>query len=232
MTEYKTIATITWKFESSKCHREALEYAKARLEEILETKPHGIDFDGFSVQVDLAKMKDRKRLIHIAEFSLDEVFPFVTEEDSKRDYLVDGKTYQIRMNSDRYHIFKANNKCVSCSLEGTKMILDMNPGDNSPHFNLYAEEHGRLVLMTKDHVLAKSKGGTDALSNLTTTCSICNNLKGNYDLTYEQVFELRQLWNNNQKLPKKVLRDLINNTRTNMDKKNKCVRKRNKSLDK
>ena len=25
-------------------------------------------------------------------------------------------------------------------LEGTKMILDINPGDQSPHFNLYAEE--------------------------------------------------------------------------------------------
>jgi hypothetical protein len=98
------------------------------------------------------------------------------------------------------------------------MILDMNPGDSSPHFNLYAEEDARLILMTKDHILAKSKGGQDVLENFQTMCAICNNLKGNYDLNLDHCRELRCLHNNQNKLPRKELQSLINKTRENMAK--------------
>jgi 5-methylcytosine-specific restriction endonuclease McrA len=216
MTQYKAIATLTWKFNSEKGHGESLEQAKRQLDQILETNPHGHDFDGFCVQVDLAKMKDRKRLIHLGIFELEEVFPYVTLEDVKRDYQVGEKNYQVRMNSDRYHVFKNNHHCVSCNVAGSKMILDMNPGDHSPHFNMYAEESGRLVLMTKDHILAKSKGGTDDLNNFQTMCCTCNNLKGAYDLTLDQCRDLRRLFDNGDKLPRKELRDLINRKREEM----------------
>jgi len=216
MTTYKVIATLTWKFDSDRNHKECLEYAKQQLDGILETNPHGHDFESFSVQVDLAKMKDRKRLVHLGEFNLDEVLPFISEEDIKKDYTVDGTSYQVRMNSDRYFVFKDNNICVACGLEGTKMVLDINPGDQSPHFNMYAEENGRLVLMTKDHILAKSQGGQDELPNYQTMCSCCNNLKGAYDLSLDDVRELRKLHNNEDKLPRKELRDLINETRDKM----------------
>jgi hypothetical protein len=213
MTTYKVIATLTWKFESDAGQTESLAYAKSQLEDILDTNPHGHDFDGFSVQVDLAVLKDRKRLVHLAAFELDEVFPFVTVGDTKRDYTVGDVTYRVRMNSDRYHLFMANPACVYCGLAGTKMVLDMNPSDASPHFNMYAEEAGRLVLMTKDHVLAKSKGGRDELANYVTCCSTCNNLKGAYPLGPDQVRELRRLYDNGDKLPRKELRVLINTRR-------------------
>lgn len=213
MTQYKIIATLTWKFDKDDPSEECLEYAKKQLDTILDLHPTGTDFDGFTVQVDLAQMKDRKRLVHLGEFSLDEVLPYLTEEDSKREYKVDDVSHMVRMNSDRYFVFKNNNRCVSCNVEGTKMILDINPGDQSPHFNLYAEDKGRLVLMTKDHILAKSKGGTDSLDNYQTMCCTCNNLKGAYDLGLIHMRELRSLHDNHEKLPRKELRDLINKRR-------------------
>lgn len=216
MPQYKVIATLTWRLDDDLDHEECLERAKQQLEDILDSNPQGEDFDGFSVQIDLARMKDRKKLVHLGEFSLDEVMPYITENESKRDYHVGEHTYTVRMNSDRYFVFKDNPRCVSCGLEGTKMILDMNPGDHSPHFNLYAEEDGRYVLMTKDHVLAKARGGTDELANYQTMCCTCNNLKGHYDLSVEQVQELRKLYNNDQMLPRKELRDLVNKRRDEM----------------
>ncbi len=213
MTAYKTIATICWKFESDKCHEESLALAKQQLEQILNCNPHGDHYDGFSVQVDLARMKERKKLIHLAAFDPEEVFPHITLEDTKREYVVGDRTYIVRMNSDRYHVFKANQQCVACGLIGSKMLLDINPGDQSPHFNLYAEEAGRLVLMTKDHILAKSRGGQDIMENFQVMCAPCNNLKGAHNLTLDHVRELRLLLNNNEKLPKKELRDLINRKR-------------------
>lgn len=220
MAQYKVITTLTWKFESDDSHQECLEHAKRQLDQILDTNPLGDEFDGFSVQVDIAGMKQRKRLVHLGEFDPDEVFPYVTVEESKREYRVGDQAFQVRMNSDRYAVFKANRACVACGIVGTKMILDINPGDQSPHFNLYAVENGRYVLMTKDHILAKSKGGLDVLSNYQTCCSLCNNLKGNYDLSPQQMRELRQIYNNEEKLPKKELRDLINKTREDMVRKN------------
>ena len=223
MGTYKTIVTLTWKFDSEDSHEDCLDQAKKQIDEILEIQPHGGNFENFTVQVDLVKMKERKKLIHLFKYSPDDVFPYVTQEESKKEFIVGDKIFQVRMNSDRYHVFKNDRSCASCGLVGKYMILDMNPGDTSPHFNLYAEEHGRLILMTKDHILAKSKGGTDTLYNLKTCCAICNNLKANYDLSYEDVKYLRALYRNPNKMSKKDLRDLINTERNKLVQKQKPV---------
>jgi TfoX/Sxy family transcriptional regulator of competence genes len=44
------------------------------------------------------------------------------------------------------------------------MILDFNTGCQNPHFNLYAEEAGRLVLMTDVRVLRQLWNNPDKLS--------------------------------------------------------------------
>lgn len=216
MPSYKAICTITWRFESDEDIKFCLENAKSQLDEILDSNPHGENFESFCVQMDITRMKDRKKPIHVGEFDFDEVFPYITEVETKREYKVNNETYSVRMNSDRYFVFRDNPNCVACGLKGTKFMLDINPGDQSPHFNLYGEENGRLVLMTKDHILAKSQGGQDELSNYVTMCSSCNNLKGHYDLSNEQVFKLRKLNNNDKKLSRKELRELINKTRDEM----------------
>jgi 5-methylcytosine-specific restriction endonuclease McrA len=72
--------------------------------------------------------------------------------------------------------------------------------------------------MTKDHILAKSKGGVDELANYQTMCSTCNNLKGACDLELDDVKELRRLYDNQEKIPRKELRDLINKRREEMAK--------------
>lgn len=220
MAQYKSIVTITWKFTSEDSFQDCLIFTKEQVDQILQI-PQGEKFEGFGIQVNLARMKDKKKVTHLGEFSLEEVLPYITGGDEKRVYMVNGKEYFVKMNSERYFVFKNNNKCVSCGLEGTKMILDINSGDQSPHFNLYAKEHGRLVLMTKDHVIAKSQGGLDDLSNYSTMCSICNNLKGDYTLNNEEVRKLRELHKNEGKLPKKELKELINKTRKEMAERNK-----------
>jgi hypothetical protein len=216
MALFKAIATITWSFDADQPIGEALGIARNQLEKIVDCHPFGQEYENFRVQMDIAQMKDRKRLIHINCYSVDEIMSYITTDDSKRDFEVDGKKYSVRMNSDRYFVFQQSRVCVSCGLEGTKMMLDINPGDNNPHFNLYGEEEGRLILMTKDHILAKSKGGLDELSNYQTMCSICNNLKGAYNLTLDGCRQLRNLYCNEQKMPRKELREMINKVRTDL----------------
>jgi hypothetical protein len=94
----------------------------------------------------------------------------------------------------RYRLFAINRHCVCCGLEGTYFAKERSakrfrqPGvlgeklfratTKGWHFNLYALGlRGEEILMTKDHILPRSKGGQDVIGNLQTMCRPCNNTK-------------------------------------------------------
>lgn len=67
---------------------------------------------------------------------------------------------------------------ASCGLEGSFMAMEKSEKDVSFHFNMYGiEESGNEVLFTKDHIIPKSKGGSNQLSNYQTMCVNCNQNK-------------------------------------------------------
>lgn len=90
----------------------------------------------------------------------------------------------IKICSDRYYTFQKSLCCSHCGIEGKffgkERHIDKSgfPLSNSFHLNLYAiNEQGQEILMTKDHIVPKSKGGKDKLSNYQTMCEICNSAK-------------------------------------------------------
>lgn len=111
------------------------------------------------------------------EFSVDEVLPFSGADAPERVY----EGFRVWMDSLRYQVFKQSTRCAGCGVEGTVFLLqrssDKHAADRA-HFNLYARVEGKLVLMTKDHIHPRSKGGRDVLSNLRTMCFPCNHAKG------------------------------------------------------
>lgn len=81
--------------------------------------------------------------------------------------------------SDRYKLFFSKGyKCIDCGLEGKYFALEKDRKANGYHLNLYSIKDGEEILMTKDHIIPKSKGGTDELNNYQTMCRICNIKKG------------------------------------------------------
>lgn len=214
MSNYRAIATVMWKFDSKENEDVCLNQAREQLRKILG-RPVGEGFDGFSVQLDLVKMKDRRRRTHLAIYKPEEIFPLFTEEESRAEFHVSGVTYHVRMNNDRYLVFLRNRKCAACGLEGTRIALELGH-DGVACFNLYAEENGRQVMMTKDHIKPKSRGGEDSMENYATCCSICNNLKSDFELNYEQVKELRKIYDNEDGLSRSQVNALIQSTRLKM----------------
>lgn len=130
-------------------------------------------------------------------FNREEIFNFLGEV---REFGGD----PIMLISQRYFLFNHNHVCVRCGLEGlffakersAKRIKVQVPGEGRHniqfrplnderanwHLNLYAlkllqDGSFREVLMTKDHIIPRAKGGKDIMSNYQTMCSICNGNK-------------------------------------------------------
>lgn len=111
----------------------------------------------------------------------DSVINSSCEKGTKKDGgTVELDGYEVYRRSLRYKTFiEKGYKCVCCGRVGSYYALEKSKGSNAmrAHFNLYSDDD---VLMTKDHIFPKSKGGRDCIENMQTMCSICNCSKGNY----------------------------------------------------
>ena len=210
MPKHKITANIQWEIETES--DKILEMAEKELFEIL---PKSIC--GRILKIDNLRPRKGKKLI--GEFQPQDVFPYIccfpTQSPDRykrirRKYVVGNETFHVKMNSQRYFIFKSCPCCVSCGIKGNKFFLEKNSNDKFPHFNFYAVNGDEKILMTKDHILPKSFGGEDRHSNYQTMCEVCNNLKSHYSLKIEHVREIRDAYESNKnRMTKKQLNRLI-----------------------
>ena len=124
-------------------------------------------------------------MIVITELPVEEALRLLDVRE--KNIVVEG--HRVKTGSQRYALFRstAANKglaCCSCPRVGVTMRLEKpnnagktphHPADRA-HFNLYSADG---VMLTKDHILPKSKGGRDVLTNYQTMCAECNHAKGN-----------------------------------------------------
>lgn len=107
---------------------------------------------------------------------------YILLEDARKNL------FDVKVSSLRLELFRQNPKCVTCDRMGSLWILEAHRRFETPHLNLYhvGEEvqewknlsKDGLVMMTKDHIIPRSRGGPTTLENLQTMCSICNGKKG------------------------------------------------------
>ena len=116
----------------------------------------------------------------IGVFKLEEVLPFVVSRKKDKNAEKEYMGYKVKMYSQRYRLFKLKGvKCISCGIEGKFFALEKPHTEKKRyHFNLYGKnKDGHEVLMTKDHIRPKSKGGKNNLSNYQVMCAECNTKK-------------------------------------------------------
>lgn len=122
---------------------------------------------------------ERKEIYSIEE--VEEKVKDVLFEKKRNLSKVDFDGDMIKGNSQRYQTFFTKGcRCVKCGIEGKYFVKEKHLKDISFHLNLYAiDENEKEILMTKDHIIPKSKGGANDISNYQTMCKKCNEAKEN-----------------------------------------------------
>ena len=122
----------------------------------------------------------------------EELFPLVTVGKGKGEcpFVLHGQNLK---NSLRYQLFKLKGtNCVLCGLKGTHFYFEKPRTEKTYHLNLYgiSPVTNEEILITKDHIIPRSEGGSDSLLNLQTMCTICNGMKASFpDLIFKKLNE-------------------------------------------
>jgi len=123
-------------------------------------------------------------VIVVAELPFSEWVRLMESSGLQKELTLAG--HKAHTSSQRYTLFRSTHpghgpSCVKCGCVGVVMRLEKleHPDPRTPpnraHFNLYTADG---VLLTKDHILARSKGGKNELENYQTMCAPCNLKKG------------------------------------------------------
>lgn len=135
------------------------------------------------------------------KYSIEEVFKEVynKKEGTSKNHNFDGNV--VNMASGRYLTFKEKGiECVSCGIRGEYFLLEKDTSNPRYHFNLFAIRDGKEVLMTKDHIMPKVRGGIDHIDNYQTMCEHCNSEKGSKVEGLPDVIEQTNPWNKEELL--------------------------------
>lgn len=100
---------------------------------------------------------------------------------------------RVGVSSLRLRCFKRSPVCVKCGRIGNVFVAEKSvENDVSPHLNLYAKlPDGSMVLMTHDHIIPKSRGGANHISNAQTMCAPCNHKKSD-DMPQDSQSKLKE----------------------------------------
>ena len=85
-------------------------------------------------------------------------------------------------------------KCVCCGTEGNHFYFERHKNDLVSTFkiNLYGWKFDQEVMMTWDHIIPRSLGGSNTLANSQCMCEHCNRDKGNILPVQEMVEILKR----------------------------------------
>ncbi len=80
--------------------------------------------------------------------------------------------------------------CCKCGCSATHVVTWKHENENYWHIDYFAQRpDGSMKMMTKDHILPKSLGGTNQLTNLRAMCRTCNGNRGN-TVTNREMIEM------------------------------------------
>lgn len=117
----------------------------------------------------------------LARFSVCEILDLIPDEDNgnygqKIAIKTDFGTIHASIASKKLLTFKKSTICVTCNSKGHYFLLVRNPhAKGRASLELFTEDD---KLLTRDHIIPRSLGGSNDMSNSQTMCLTCNSKKG------------------------------------------------------
>jgi len=116
------------------------------------------------------------------KYKISEILPLIKGPIHGKDRMVRLDGDVVKVSSKRLMTFSRHGvRCAQCGMEGLYFVKERHKkGSKRFHLNLYGRnEHGSEVLMTSDHIIPRSKNGSEGVQNRQTMCVVCNCKKGN-----------------------------------------------------
>lgn len=111
---------------------------------------------------------------------IDKVLKIMVQAKNEGLEIINLDGFKIPTDDIRYETFLKQTRCVDCGINASFIAIERNHYlKGAFHLNMYALKNGKEILMTRDHILPKSQGGTEHIDNMQTMCTDCNNRKGN-----------------------------------------------------
>lgn len=143
------------------------------------------------------KWNEKKR---IAIFEINEV---LNNYDTNNLQIINTNEGEFPLKCVHFNVYKKSLICPDCKLEPKFFALERDANSDQKYYNymLYGMKDGKEVLFNVDHIIPKSKGGGNDISNLQTMCYYCNVSKGNrtFDLVKFYILTIHRYYKNNLK---------------------------------
>ena len=133
-----------------------------------------------------------KGMNRLQKFDIEDVLQNLEKRQNKFWIPNNNKSIHIKhLFTERMLLIARTRICEACLLEGTYFWLEQS-GTWSPHFNLYGpNRYGHECLLTMDHIIPKSKGGTTTQDNIQLLCEKCNRIKKNLMIGIDGILRRR-----------------------------------------
>ena len=213
--KYEIETKIKWKYNSKKNKEQVQQQVFDEMAKIFSD----LNYNNFDLVVSIKEKSTSSELVKIKEFTWNQIKHEIYKSKNNFSFSHKGKKLYVKMNNQRFFLFRENNKCVCCGLEGNTIVCEKNLNDVTPHLNLYAVKNDKYILLTKDHINPKCVGGKDKHSNYQTMCSLCNNLKGHSYLSIKNLKKIRNIYDRHKNGNKKKLHDLIDKAKAKLSHK-------------
>lgn len=134
--------------------------------------------------------------VRARNLSLDEILPHIPKyvklvHRSLKLWCPDvDKHITVNLGSARIKLMGRTQECAACKIKGDHFWIEANT--RGWHLNLYAiNYHGDPVMLTLDHIIPRSKGGTKASNNIQLLCKKCNSIKQDEKMSPLEIAKIR-----------------------------------------